>query len=136
MPRLFAATLSWKDDDKTRKSKARPFVYVLSHFDSYVAAYAAKYNIMFGGVKELKSLLDDVDEDVDVPAEKDGEDPWGFKAALKEYKAERGGKIGGDSLDNTGWSSAERKQHAFRKKDPLPKDILDGLEAGEVIGLA
>ncbi|KAI8258455.1 hypothetical protein K4K58_003281 [Colletotrichum sp. SAR11_239] len=125
-----------EDHDETRKSKARPFVYVPSHFDGYVAAYAAKYNIKFGGVKGLKSLLDDVDEDVDLPTEKDGEDPWGFKAALKEYKAERGGKIGGDSLDITGWSSAERKQHAFRKKDPLPKDILDGLKAGEVIGLA
>ncbi|KAH0428330.1 hypothetical protein CcaCcLH18_09102 [Colletotrichum camelliae] len=124
-----------EDDDKTRKSKARPFIHVPSNFDSYIAAYAAKYNIKFGGVKGLKSLLDDVQEDVNLPTEKDGEDPWGFKATLKEYRAHRG-KIGGDALDITGWSSAEGKEAAFGKKDPLPKNILDGLKAGEVIGLA
>ncbi|KAK2777745.1 hypothetical protein CKAH01_11942 [Colletotrichum kahawae] len=117
------------------KFQGAPFIHVPSNFDSYIAAYAAKYNIKFGGVKGLKSLLDDVQEDVNLPTEKDGEDPWGFKATLKEYRAHRG-KIGGDALDITGWSSAERKEAAFGKKDPLPKNILDGLKAGEVIGLA
>jgi hypothetical protein len=41
--------------------------------------------------------------------------------------------LGGDSLDLTTWSSAERKAHSFEKKDPLGKEIMDAIKKGEVL---
>ncbi|KAF6845041.1 hypothetical protein CMUS01_00430 [Colletotrichum musicola] len=125
-----------EDEDKVRKSKKRPFVFAPARVDSYVAAYAKKHGIKLGGVPKLDELLAE-----------HGDDPWGFGAALEEYK--KGGNscdcfvpkhssksaIGGDSLDITSWTPAERKKASFNKKDPLPKQILDGIKDGLVVGL-
>ncbi|KAF6834027.1 hypothetical protein CPLU01_05160 [Colletotrichum plurivorum] len=115
---------------------------------NYVAAYAKKHGIKLGGVPKLDELLAGVDDKEKLPTpEEHGDDPWGFAAALEEYK--KGGNscdffvpkhssksaIGGDSLDITSWTPAERKKASFNKKDPLPKNILDGIKDGLVIGL-
>lgn len=136
-----------EDDDKVRKSKKRPFVFVPARFDHYVAAYAKKHGVKLGGVPKLDDVLAEVDDKVKLPnAEEHGEDPWGFAAALEEYKKggdicsffvprRSKGTIGGDSLDITSWTPVERKAAAFNKKDPLPKKVLDGIKDGMVVGL-
>ncbi|KAF6819123.1 hypothetical protein CSOJ01_01508 [Colletotrichum sojae] len=96
------------------------------------------------GVLKPDELLAEVNDKVKLPtAEEHGDDPWGFGAALEEYRkggnscgffVNKGG-IGGDSLDITSWTPAERKKASFNKKDPLPKKILDGIKDGLVIGL-
>jgi hypothetical protein len=43
--------------------------------------------------------------------------------------------IGGDSLDITTWTSAERKKKAYDKKDPLGKEI-DAIKEGLILDLA
>ncbi|KAL0943661.1 uncharacterized protein CTRU02_201548 [Colletotrichum truncatum] len=135
-----------EDDTKTRKSKKRPFPFVPSKFDEYIAAYAKKYNIKLAGVPDIDNLVKDLNDEVELPTAKDhGDDPWGLEAALEEYKSEcnccgffvqsKRSEIGGDSLDLTSWTSAQRKKAAFDKKEPLPKEILKGLKDGLVIGL-
>ncbi|KAF9881094.1 hypothetical protein CkaCkLH20_01244 [Colletotrichum karsti] len=124
-----------EDEGKTRKSNARPFPYAPSKYNEYIAAYAKKYNIKLGGVKGVKTLTEGFDENIALPeAGAHGEDPWGFKAALKEYKSSVAG-MGGDKLDITSWKPAERKNASFSKKEPLPKDVLDGIKKGMVVGL-
>lgn len=44
--------------------------------------------------------------------------------------------IGGDGLDISTWSNAERRHYAFDKKDPLPKDTVKNLKEGLVLILA
>lgn len=44
--------------------------------------------------------------------------------------------IGGNRLDITKWTRAQRAGAAYDKKDPLPDDIVEGLERGEEIMLA
>ncbi|GKT84569.1 hypothetical protein CT0861_07009 [Colletotrichum tofieldiae] len=123
-----------EDETQIKKSKKRPFPFIAEKFDNYVAAYAKKHGITLRGVPGLKGLLEDVDDDVELPtAEEHGEDPWGWAAAFSEYKSKK--KIGGDDLDITSWSSAERKRHAFNKKDPLGKKEIDAIKDGMVMML-
>jgi hypothetical protein len=44
--------------------------------------------------------------------------------------------IGGDNLDITTMSSAERKEASYEKKDPLSKEMLKKIAEGEVLVMA
>ncbi|WDK12505.1 hypothetical protein CGRA01v4_03785 [Colletotrichum graminicola] len=116
-----------------RSTKKRPFPFDEDSFDNYVAAYAKKHGITLRGVPGLESLLKDVDDSVKLPKETHGDDPWGWETAFSEYK--KGRKIGGDDLDMTSWSSAERKRAAFNKKDPLGKKEIEAIKNGMVMML-
>ncbi|CCF47840.1 hypothetical protein CH063_04302 [Colletotrichum higginsianum] len=130
----FRGSSLFEGETRIKKSKKRPFPFVAETFDNYVAAYAKKHGITLRGVPKLKGLLEGVDDDVELPTvEQHGEDPWGWAAAFSEYKT--GTTVGGDGLDITSWTSAERKKHAFNKKDPLGKKELDAIKKGLVMML-
>ncbi|KAK1995840.1 hypothetical protein LX36DRAFT_659190 [Colletotrichum falcatum] len=122
-----------EDGTRMKKSKKRPFPFDEDSFDNYVAAYAKKHGITLRGVPGLKGLLADVDNSVELPTEAEGDDPWGFAAALSDYK--KGRKIGGDDLDITTFSSAERKSSSFNNKDPLGKKEIEAIKKGMVMML-
>lgn len=110
-------------------------------FDDYIVAYADKYHVAIRGPKGIKELVEDRDGDANLPVmPKSGvadPDPFGFGRMLKRYKSDHGpsGKIGGDDLDITTWSSAERKSHSFTKKDPLDKKMINMIKEGLVMQL-
>ncbi|KAH6613668.1 hypothetical protein B0J18DRAFT_473406 [Chaetomium sp. MPI-SDFR-AT-0129] len=123
------------------------------YFDNNIVAYARKYDIELTGIHGLEKLIEDADEDVDLPVPAsnadDKADPFGFVKGLKAYKKEHGGitaflaqtkkpnsVIGGDHLDISSWTSAKRKSKAFNKKDPLGKEELAALKEGAVLSLA
>jgi hypothetical protein len=100
-----------------------------TNFDAYILAYATKYNVKLLGLSNIDDLVGEL-EKVDLPAA--GDDPWGWIAAFEEYV---GPSIGGDSLDITSWSSAERKAKSFDNKDPLGKKERDMIKEGTVLRL-
>ncbi|KUI56209.1 hypothetical protein VP1G_03611 [Cytospora mali] len=122
-------------EDKQETVKPSKFKFTPSDFDAYILAYANKFAITLQGLADLDELLAELDTYATLPPS--GQDPWGWDAALKSYSKDYStrGKaiIGGDNLDITTWSSAERKQHSFTKKDPLTKKDLDALKSGGVL---
>ncbi|KAK3349753.1 hypothetical protein B0T25DRAFT_548877 [Lasiosphaeria hispida] len=119
-------------------------------FVKQVAAYAHKYDIELKGPEAIAELIDDA-KDGDLPGDSANNtaaaDPFGFAKALKSYRtgyskvcqnlSPRGKAgttpIGGDCLDLTTWTSAERKKYAFDKKDPLGKAEQDAIKQGLII---
>ncbi|KAM7189553.1 hypothetical protein V8F20_010092 [Naviculisporaceae sp. PSN 640] len=118
-------------------------------FDRQILAYAKKYGIRIIGPPNIEEVIERVKEG-DLPVTNTAKsDVFGFKKALRKYKARYAGvgaffrglkdndrrsrMIGGDALDITTWSSAERKKHSFKKKDPLDKKDLDALKEGLVL---
>lgn len=63
-----------------------------------------------------------------------------FKALEKQYGSggymKKNNSLGGESLNITKWTSAERAKHAFDKKDPLPPHVRKALKEGMDIMLA
>lgn len=106
-------------------SRAKTFKFNADNIDLYLASYAKRCDIILPGKDEM---LDD--ENIAMP-KADVKDPWGWKNAFKNYA---GGKkvIGGDDLDITTWSSADRKRYAFKKEDPLPRNLEKQLSEGLV----
>ncbi|KAK6362994.1 hypothetical protein TWF730_000442 [Orbilia blumenaviensis] len=109
-----------------------------SLFDSNVLAYAKKYHINFSGAhKAAEDIEENVDEiDLPIPGSNSGPnaDPFGFYPALKKYKSDHGTPlIGGDKLDITTFTSAERKHAAFDGRDPLGKREMTALKQGLVL---
>lgn len=108
--------------------------------EAHIFAYATKNNIdlvpdLEGSNADHEKLQEDAQK-ITLPeptAKKD--DPWNWAKCLGEYKKNYG-PIGGDKLDITTWSSAERKKHAYDKKDPLDKQMVDALKQGLVMSLA
>jgi len=104
-----------------------------------VLAYAKKHNI------ELRALSDIEDRDrfrkymeeadkLELPAsDAKSRDPWGWRKASTLYKKLYGPKIGGDKLDISTWTSAERKKAAFDKKDPFNKKMIDAIKDGMIM---
>jgi len=123
-----------------------------AEYDNYIVAYARKYDIKLLGPSDIDERVAKADSDVNLPevapkADKKA-DPFGFADALSKYQRKNIGVldilskrrkqgsslIGGDALDITTWTSAERKKYAFDGNDPLPKEVLDALKAGDVVG--
>ncbi|OQD68522.1 hypothetical protein PENDEC_c034G02229 [Penicillium decumbens] len=94
--------------------------------DKKLFAYAKKHNIELKGLSDLedfeKILIEKSKagaEKVEFPAPNAGrDDPWGWKKALATYK------------------NAERKRHAFDKKDPLDGEMMDGIKNNLVVSFA
>lgn len=116
------------------------FTWDPSSFDDYVNAYGTKYGITLYGPPKLDDLTANLDTDVTLPT---AEASWGWTKAFKAYQrsyasgAPQVGRgkstIGGDALDITTWSSADRKGYSFDEKDPLTAAEIKSLKAGAVL---
>lgn len=121
-------------------SKANGLSYDSSLFDNYILAYADKFGIPVKGPGDIEEVLSQCDGGVPLPATTDKKsDPWGWEAALKNYESKHGTgsaskpKIGGDHLDITTWTSGQRKEASFEKKDPRGKKDMDAIKKGLVL---
>ncbi|KAM7197526.1 hypothetical protein V8F33_005492 [Rhypophila sp. PSN 637] len=128
-------------------------------FQDQILAYAAKYKIPLVGMSEadVHAKLganedDDGERSTDLPVfkaddPKRTEDAFGFDKDYKSYVRENQGvtgflsqrrepcksKIGGDMLDITSCTSAERKKASYKGNDPLGKKELDAIKRGETL---
>ncbi|KAE8414268.1 hypothetical protein BDV36DRAFT_286322 [Aspergillus pseudocaelatus] len=127
------------------RSKAKS--YHGQNFIPYLLAYASKGNITMRGPSNIDEIIAEGEElseqeNVELPTAQ--KDPWKWGTAFKAYKrnavAPYGGRprtaIGGDRLDITTYSSAERKRASFTKKDPLTADMIKSIKEGLVLQLA
>ncbi|KAK0666067.1 hypothetical protein QBC41DRAFT_281774 [Cercophora samala] len=125
-------------------------------FDRQILAYARKYDIALKGLHNLDDLVQEIE------AEGEGElpdpahntaksDVFHYQRELTRYKQRYGSgphfmstygrkkqtkpksAMGGDNLDLTAWTPAERKAAAYDKKDPLGKKELDMIKQGAVM---
>ncbi|EED13440.1 conserved hypothetical protein [Talaromyces stipitatus ATCC 10500] len=137
----------WQDVVSLESSRAAPTgsrrKFVISKFDSYVAAYAKKYNITITGPPDITEKVAEIEtDDIKLPS-CDLKDPWCWTKPFSEYREEYGyhpyiiarrtKSIGGDRYDVTAWPSEERKMHSFTKKDPLGAKEIAALKAGLVL---
>jgi len=124
-----------------------------SEFPGHILAYARKYDIKLVGPHNIEELVSEAEQDVDLPVPESNTgakaDPFGFEKALKAYstrykgvmqflsKRKKAGKtaIGGDALDITTWTPAERKAFAFNGKDPFGAKEIAALKQGSVLGM-
>ncbi|KAK1753692.1 hypothetical protein QBC47DRAFT_326192 [Echria macrotheca] len=124
-----------------------------TEFPSHILAYARKYDIELVGPHNIEELVSEAKEDADLPVPESNTgakaDPFGFEKALKAYslryrgvtqflsKRKKAGKtpIGGDALDITSWTSAERKASAYDGKDPFGAKEIAALKKGDVLGM-
>lgn len=130
---------------KKKKKKA----YAGEHFVPYLLAYGAKHNITMYGPSNIADIIAEAEEEaeeqnVELPAA--AQDPWGWATGFKAYERKNkataygaGSRskaaIGGDSLDITTYSPAERKAQSFNKKDPLTKDMIKALKDGMCLSI-
>ncbi|KAI1381065.1 hypothetical protein F4677DRAFT_402022 [Hypoxylon crocopeplum] len=128
------------DGRKRNKKKFHP-----AYFDDAILSYANQRGVMLQGPADIDELTANLDGSLELP-KKGKNDPWGWNAALRSYKeeygissgsmAKKGGSgIGGDALDITTWSSAQRKEASFDGKDPLGKREVDSIKKGMVMQL-
>ncbi|KAI0182134.1 hypothetical protein GGR52DRAFT_568336 [Hypoxylon sp. FL1284] len=127
-----------KHDGKKGTKKFEP-----ERFDDAVLSYANKRGVTLQGPRDIDELTAALNGNVDLPKE-GAKDPWGWEAGLAKYKKRYAGRtnamvkrkspdIGGDALDITTWTSAERKAASFNKKDPLGKREIDAIKKGMVM---
>lgn len=131
------------------KKKWQPHLYA-----DQVVAYAKKYEIKLVGPSDLDEILEQLGDDADLPnpeSNTEQADVFGYAKAYKKYKSKYGRvpsmmagfprkragnqPMGGDSLDITSWTPAERKKSAFNGKDPLGKRELDAIKKGMVMSM-
>ncbi|KAI0972850.1 hypothetical protein F4678DRAFT_427145 [Xylaria arbuscula] len=130
-------------DDTPRKEYTRETKFQPDYFEDAVLTYANKRGVTLQGPDDIEELMAQADGDIELP-EKDDKDPWGWKAALKKYAKDHGtsrssrgaAKIGGDDLDVTSWSSAERKEASFTNKDPFAKKDIEAIKNGLILSPA
>lgn len=108
-------------------------------FDARVFAYAAKHNIQLRGLSGIEDHVESLKAskvNLPDPGERN-DDPWDWAKSWKAYvKGMAPEKPGGDSLDVTTWSSAERKKYHFANQDPLDKPTRDAIKEGLVLEIA
>lgn len=120
------------------ESKAKTFKFSADNLDLYLGEIAHRLKLKIPEVQ-------DATKGITMP-KPDAKDPWGWTRSFADYKrtcvapgyAFRGASraaIGGDGLDISGWSSAERKEYSLKNKDPLPKEAQDNLKKGLVLVL-
>jgi len=118
------------------------------YFEQQILAYAQKHKIVLVGPAKIETLVADTDGDVDLPDEA-ADDPFGYSRELKEYidmngkvdfvmngKPLTAPRIGGDDLDITTWTPAERKKASYNNKDPLGRKEIEAIKKGMVMQLA
>ncbi|KAH8892352.1 hypothetical protein GQ53DRAFT_686303 [Thozetella sp. PMI_491] len=134
-----------KKGKAAKDDNAAVFIYDSNRFDDYVLAYANKFAIPLVGPPDIDELCADCDITVALPTPKDDNaDVWSWALSIKHYErcygvSRPGSKavgIGGDALDITTWTSAERKKASFDNRDPLGKAERDALKKGLVMQLA
>ncbi|KAI1780282.1 hypothetical protein F4818DRAFT_1423 [Hypoxylon cercidicola] len=127
-------------DGKKGTKKFKP-----ERFDDAILSYANQRGVTLQGPNDIDELTANLNGDVEL-TNKGAKDPWGWKAGLTNYKKAYAGltnfmvkkkssDIGGDALDITTWTSAERKAKNFDKKDPLGKREIDAIKKGLVMQL-
>ncbi|KAI0143008.1 hypothetical protein GGR57DRAFT_484677 [Xylariaceae sp. FL1272] len=124
-------------DSTKRRSYGQRKSLQPNFYDDAILSYANQRGIMLGGFKNIDDMCAECVPEVKLP-DRDKRDPWSYKQSRNEYKTRYSmlsdkATIGGDGLDLTSWSSAERKKNAFDKKDPLGKKELDALKQGMVM---
>ncbi|KAH1464616.1 hypothetical protein KXX58_006506 [Aspergillus fumigatus] len=136
------------DEIKKNNGTDETFTFVRSNFPSHILAYAKKYNIKLVGPTDIDEVVEDLEDGAELPErdEKPFGDPWNLSGATEEYfdnytgyyDGRKGWKTrpGGDTLDITTWSSADRKKASFDGKDPLGKEERDAIKKGLVMSLA
>lgn len=122
--------------EDVKPTKAKTFKFNASNVDIYLRAIARKCNITIPKVDDMAE-----DEIITLPGS-GSKDPWGWTKSFTAYSKSTPGvgyrgaqrtTIGGDYLDISSWSSAERKKASFDKKDPLPRDIVKKLKEGLIL---
>ncbi|KAL2195168.1 hypothetical protein P885DRAFT_41421 [Corynascus similis CBS 632.67] len=128
------------------------------YFDDQILAYSRRRGIALAGPRKLPKIIAgaaaNVDVELPVPPGPLGPARWGpfgFAKALRKYKEEfygitayfgsfGGGRaketrsaIGGDHLDLTTWTSAERASKTFDGKDPIGRKEMNALKEGRVV---
>lgn len=112
--------------------ETQTFTFDISRFDDYVLGYAERHGIVLPGSLEA---ADGAAAECPIPTP---EDPWGTGAAFVRYERENGKPdgpnqpptIGGDSLDITTWSSADRREASHNGRDPLRKSDIAAIVMG------
>ncbi|KAK6509221.1 hypothetical protein TWF481_003981 [Arthrobotrys musiformis] len=114
-------------------------------FNNLILAYAVKYDITLLGPRTIVDLIEECEEeiateDVELPVPESNRgpkaDPFGFSPNLKSYKSDHGPNMGGDKLDITTFSIAERRRTAFDGRDPLGREEIASLKQGMVLMVA
>ncbi|KAI1406953.1 hypothetical protein F5Y13DRAFT_176016 [Hypoxylon sp. FL1857] len=115
------------------------------HFDDAILSYANQRGVTLQGPTDIDDLTAELIGEVELP-KKGAKDPWHWKAELKKYEEDYGSpassvahkgttSIGGDALDITTWTGAQRKEASFDHKDPLGKREIDAIKKGMVMQL-
>jgi hypothetical protein len=137
-----AVTRSFRDmgllEDEPSGGK---FKFDPDHVDRYLAAYATRLGLDVPDRRDWPE--DETTEMPQTTTATAASDPWGWKTAYNKYSKESSSHpassggikpgIGGDSLDISTWTSAQRKAASFDKKDPLPRDTVNKLKQGLVL---
>ncbi|KAI1295809.1 hypothetical protein F5Y03DRAFT_399149 [Xylaria venustula] len=126
--------------DEPRKEYTNKTRFQPDYFEDAVLTYANRRGVTLQGPDDIEELMAQADGDIELP-EKGDKDPWGWKAAFKKYAKDHGrsrssrgaAKIGGDDLDITTWSPAERKSASLTKKDPFTKKDIEALKNGLIL---
>ncbi|KAL1838829.1 hypothetical protein VTJ49DRAFT_2186 [Mycothermus thermophilus] len=112
------------------------YTFNMNDFPDYVLGYAARHSIR---LPDMARPPDDAAEKLPVPTK---EDPWNTASAFLKYEKMHGKTngyrppaIGGDKLDITTWSSAQRKSASPTGQDPLSKRELEKLRMGMLLSL-
>jgi len=127
--------------DDVQPSDLETFEFHASSLDLYLQAYANRCGIVVPGVADISA-----DCAITMP-DMTAKDPWGWATSFSNYQrmcippgfAAHGTQertIGGDGLDISTWTSADRKRHAFDHKDPLPRGTVKKLKEGLILALA
>jgi hypothetical protein len=119
---------------KALDGSTQSFTFDLGNFDDYVLAYVNRHSITLPWTFDTEGAA----ENCPIPTL---EDPWNTAAAFIKYEEENGKSngdqkptMGGDSLDITTWSSAERKAASMNRRDPLSKREITALRMGFMLG--
>ncbi|KAK0388455.1 hypothetical protein NLU13_4699 [Sarocladium strictum] len=113
-------------DGEPKPSKAKTFKWAPNNFELYTVATAKRRGIKLVDVSEsfIQAIPETTMPSLDKP------DPWGWSAAFKRIGG-GGRSFGGDALDVTSWSAADRKAAAFKKgKDPITPSMMKQIGEG------
>ncbi|KAK4443501.1 hypothetical protein QBC34DRAFT_386261 [Podospora aff. communis PSN243] len=149
MPMMMPAALQLPTDNEPLGPEKDNKKWCPGKFWHHIYAYARKYDIKLEGPRFFDKILAICRANVDLPeptSNLEHADPFGYYAELAMYKARRGGMnaclskraekgtevIGGDYLDVTTWSSAERARYSRTGRDPMLA-LGDGVKNGRVL---
>ncbi|KAJ5656372.1 hypothetical protein N7507_008322 [Penicillium longicatenatum] len=106
-----------------------------STFDMLWEEFLRNPDILPGAVSDSDSDSGSGSEsDSEPDSNSDSEYPWVVKDALDDYMEQKTPRsVGGDDLDITAWTSAERERYHFGGQDPLSEETISALEKGDIL---